>query len=122
MTRGVYPLVPKVRVPKVRASAVSGVVDARARRVDASSVRRARTTMATTMATVMCARARARGMPTVVVRARARTRRVMKATMKPICAFVGRGMEMNLFSKVSFPSSGFGAVYIDFLYPGMFGM
>jgi hypothetical protein len=31
-------------------------------------------------------------------------------------------MEMNLFSKVSFPSSGFGAVYIDFLYPGMFGM
>jgi len=49
-------------------------------------------------------------------------KRVMKATMKPICAFVGRGMEMNLFSKVSFPSSGFGAVYIDFLYPGMFGM
>ena len=82
MTRGVYPVVPKVRVPKVRARAVRGAVDARARRVDASSGRRARTTMATTMATVMCARARARGMPTVVVRARERTRRVTTATMR----------------------------------------
>lgn len=48
--------------------------------------------------------------------------RATKAMMKPIWALVGRGMEMNLFSKVSLPSSGFGAVYIDLLYPGMFLM